>query len=453
MSSSAQLLSAAVKWLHGRISSDPRVGPELFAQLFEAERALGLLHDERPISPFLRPYLLPRTQYEAIGQAARTLAGAFERLARAALLDERLLSELGLTEREARMARIDPGYTRLCVSSRLDAYLSEDGFKFLEYNAESPAGIADQMQMERVLYGLPYMREFLDRFATWRPEPHRRLLEVLMEAYREWGGEEANPQIAIVDWAGVSTETEFFVLKDFFEAAGYTTRIADPRSLSYDGETLSADGFRVDILYKRVIIHEFLQKFDETHPLSRAYADQKVCMANSFRTKLAHKKAGFAILSDPDYEYLFTRDELDCIRKHIPWTRIVKRGRATYEGVEYDLLDFVRRERERLVLKPSDDYGGHGIHIGWETAPDDWERAIEHALTLPFVVQERAPVGKVSLPMFDLEAVTNAELLVDFDPFLFHNEVEGGLVRLSASSLCNVSSGGGEAALLILENA
>ena len=45
----------------------------------------------------------------------------------------------------------------------------------------------------------------------------------------------------------------------------------------------------------------------------------------------------------------------------------------------------------------------------------------------------------------------NAEL-EQLDPFLFLNRVEGGLVRLSSSSLCNISSGGGETALLILED-
>jgi hypothetical protein len=44
------------------------------------------------------------------------------------------------------------------------------------------------------------------------------------------------------------------------------------------------------------------------------------------------------------------------------------------------------------------------------------------------------------------------EVFVDFNPFLFHNEVEGALIRLSSSSLLNVTSGGGQTALLVLED-
>jgi hypothetical protein len=449
---SSQSLALALEWLDQRISNDPHVGPELFARLFAAQRALGLVHGERPFSPFLRPYLLTRALYEEIARAAETLALAFERLAARALVDDSLLAELSLTENETRMARIDPGYPRLCVTSRLDAFLSGEGFKFLEYNAESPAGLVDQIQIEKAIFGLPHMREFLDQYSHWLPRPHERLLAALLEAYREWGGEAERPHIAIVDWEGVSTAGEFYVLKEFFEGEGYPTIVADPGEFVFQEGLLTAGDFRVDIFYKRVVIHEFLQRHDETHPLVRAYAARKVCMVNSFRVKVAHKKAGFAILSDPRHAHLFDEEQLAVIRRHVPWTRIVREGRTTFMDGEEDLLDLLRRERERFVMKPNDDYGGGGVRIGWETEPDEWEEAIRHALAHPYVVQERAPVRKVSLPMFDTESLSRQEMLVDFDPFLFHNRVEGGLVRLSASSLCNVSSGGGEAALLVLED-
>ncbi|HEX8422222.1 MAG TPA: hypothetical protein VF634_02360, partial [Pyrinomonadaceae bacterium] len=311
---------AAVNWLEQRIEADPEINAELSARLTAEQRTLGLLHDERALCPFVRPLVIAREQYERVSRAAQVLAGAFERLTLAALADDSLLAELDLTERETKMARIDPGYSFACVSSRLDAYLNGDDFQFLEYNAENPAGIADQSQLEKVLFTLPHMRDFLARYAHWLPRPHERLLATLLEVYREWGGEVKRPHIAIVDWAGVSTESEFRILQDYFTAQGYPTEIADPRALAFDGRHLCAGNFRIDILYKRVVIHEFLEKFDETHPLSRAYAEHKVCMVNPFRSKLAHKKLGFAILSSPAYAHLFTDAELASIRAHIPWT-------------------------------------------------------------------------------------------------------------------------------------
>jgi hypothetical protein len=443
---------AAVEWLERRIEADPHLDAELFARLTAEQRTLGLLHDERAVCPFVRPLVIGREQYERVSRAAHTLAGAFERLMLAALADDELLAELDLSAREKRMARIDPGYSFACVTSRLDAYLNGDDFQFLEYNAENPAGIADQAQLEKVLFTLPHMREFLARYRHWLPRPHVRLLTTLLEVYREWGGVVERPHIAIVDWAGVSTESEFRILQDYFKEQGYPTEIADPRALTFDGEHLHAGTFRIDILYKRVVIHEFLEKFDETHPLSRAYAEHKVCMVNPFRAKLAHKKLGFAILSSPAYAHLFTDDELAAIARHIPWTRRVRPGRTTFDGGEDELLDILRRERERLVLKPNDDYGGAGVVIGWETGAEDWERATEHALAASYVVQERAAVRKVRIHVFLEDRLEREEMFVDFNPYLFRGRAEGALVRLSSSSLCNVSSGGGETALLVMED-
>jgi hypothetical protein len=173
-------------------------------------------------------------------------------------------------------------------------------------------------------------------------------------------------------------------------------------------------------------------------------------MANSFRSKLAHKKSGFAILSDPSYEELFSPHEIDVIRRHIPWTRTVKQGQVMFENTEVDLLHLLKDERQRFVLKPNDDYGGHGVFLGWELDANQWDEAISTALERPYVVQERVPVDKVSIPMFS-DKVTLEDMFIDFNPFLFHNEVEGALVRLSHSSLLNVTSGGGQTALVVME--
>ena len=440
-----------IQALDDQILSDPSIGPPLFARLLAHQRELGLLHGDRPTCPFLRPHILSRSRYQTIAIAARTIAQAFEIVAEQALKDDALLSELGLTATEEKMARIDPGYSRLCVTSRLDAYLTESDFQFLEYNAESPAGVGDQMQLEKTLFSVPLVQDFIDAHDHWLPQPHRLLLASLFEAYREWGGVEDRPQIAIVDWDGVPTASEFEILKNYFESEGHATIIVDPRALAFDGRSLSAGNFRIDIVYKRVVIHEFLDRSEESHPLARAYAERKVCMANSFRTKLAHKKAGFAILSDPQYAHLFTAAQLEVIRRHIPWTRRVHRGLTTFAGAERELLEVLRNEREHLVLKPNDEYGGAGVVLGWETSPEDWELAIAVALARPYVVQQRAPVERTLFPMFG-ETAAAVSMIVDFNPFLFHNEVEGALVRLSASSLSNVSSGGGQTALLVLED-
>jgi uncharacterized circularly permuted ATP-grasp superfamily protein len=439
-----------IKQLDDLIVADTTLGPALFEELRVAQRELGLLQGDRATCPFLRPHVMPRAQYETIKRAAEILAVAFEKIAIGALSDQTLMAFMALTPAEEEAARIEPRYSRLCVSSRLDAHPNAKGFQFLEYNAESPAGVGDQMQLEKILFRLPALTRFLETNSHWLPQPHRALLRSLLKAYREWGGEEDKPRIAIIDWKGVPTSSEFRVLKDYFVAEGFPALIADPHDLEFNGDYLSVDGFRIDIVYKRVVIHEFLNEFGLNHPLVHAYRLGRVCMANSFRTKLAHKKATFAVLSDPAYQYLFDAAELEMVRKHIPWTCLARPSRTVFHGSEFDIETLLLSDRDQFVLKPNDDYGGHGVVLGWETGPEQWREAVKAAFQKPYIVQERVVLEKTRIPAYS-DRVYLDRLFVDFNPFLFQNEVEGALIRLSASALLNVTSGGGQTALLVLE--
>ena len=425
---------------------------ELFDRLTDIQRSTGILYGGRAMCPFLRPFFLPATRYREIQGAAESLNHAFDRIAIAALEYPEIADQLSLSEKELRWARLDPGYTGTSVNSRLDTFLSKDGFAFLEFNGENPSGVGEQISLEKLFREVPEVRQFLDANEHWFPQPHKRLISTIDSVYREFGGKKAKPSIAIVDWAGVATSAEFELLREQFESQGYHAAICDPTELEYDGTVLRAGDFEIDVFYKRVIIHEFLDRFDESHPLYLAGTDGAVCMVNSFRSKIPHKKSSFSILTDPKFHRLFNDTQLDIISKHIPWTRVVRDEPADYLGEPFDLVDLIRRERHRFVLKPNDDYGGHGIFIGWESSESEWDEAINTALCSPYVVQQRVGLEKIQMPTFRNGEASLETLLVDFDPYLFRGEVEGGMVRLSDKTLINVTQGGGETALAILKD-
>src|SRR4051794_6743574 len=111
--------------------------PEACLRFAAALRERKLTFGDRIHSPFLRPFLLTEADEQRIRAAAETIAGAGERVAEAAMASPALLSELGMTDPEISLAAIDPGYTRSCTSSRLDAFLLPGSLHFAEYNAES----------------------------------------------------------------------------------------------------------------------------------------------------------------------------------------------------------------------------------------------------------------------------------------------------------------------------
>src|SRR5205823_12466449 len=115
----------------------------------------------------------------------------------------------------------------------------------------------------------------------------------------------------------------------------------------------------IDIVYKRLLVNEYLPIMKESPALLDAYRARAICMVNSFRSKLIHKKALFAVLTDARFASLFNQDERATSSKHVPWTRRLRDEKSDYFGDSIELLKFVAERREGLVLKPDDDYGGH----------------------------------------------------------------------------------------------
>jgi hypothetical protein len=437
-----------------------------FCRTLSAEmRARKLTFGDRVHCPFLRPFLLTDADEARIRLAAETMAAAGERVARAAIEDERLLDRLGVTEAERRLVRIDPGYGTASTASRVDAFLLPDGLFFAEYNAESPAGLAYTQRLCELFDALPAMARFREGGGTPDGGPrdvrfHRTIeamLTALLESYAEWGGRATPPTIAIVDWGGLPTATEFEILRDAFVAAGVPTVVCDPRDLTFDGRRLAAAGRPVDLVYRRVLMNDLVARPDESRALVDAYAAGAVCVANTFRCKLAHKKAFFAVLTDPSCASLFSPGEHAVFRASVPWTRLVADVATELDGRRGGLPALVRARRESLVLKPNDEYGGTGVVLGWEASPSAWDDALETALADPpgtWVVQARIPVRREVFPGFDEAGrVVERDMLVDLAPYLFRGRMRGFLTRLSATGLANVTSGGGQVPAFVVSAA
>ena len=99
--------------------------------------------------------------------------------------------------------------------------------------------------------------------------------------------------------------------------------------------------------------------------------------ANPFSCNPLHKKASLAVLTDERNAGLFTPGQQAAIAKHIPWTRVME-SRTTRgpDGGEIDLVPWAAQNKDRLVLKPNDDYGGKGIVLGWLVAQGAWDEAV-----------------------------------------------------------------------------
>ncbi|HEX7998494.1 MAG TPA: hypothetical protein VF528_08900 [Pyrinomonadaceae bacterium] len=415
--------------------------------LDEGLESARLIFGGRRLSPYLRPHFVTESDWARVTRICETVWSAIQKVKDAAVEDSTLIEELGLTDIERELVAIDPGYKGVSPTARLDSFLTDEAYSFVELNGESPAGIAYADAAYDIFSRLPVMRRFSETYNVRALYGRQMMLDVLLESYAEFMDRkpERAPQIAIVDLTGRPTQKEFELFKEYFEGAGFPCVICAPEELDWNNERLRVNGFEIDIVYKRLLVNEYLPVIDESPALLQAYRARAVCMVNSFRSKLIHKKALFAVLTDERHAHLFSRDEQATIRAHVPWTRRVRAEKCMYYGEEIDLLEFITERRDRLVLKPNDDYGGHGIHIGWNTDEISWGEGLQGALANgDYIVQERVPTAREVFPALQEDGTVNfAEQLVDLDPLLFSGRVGSAFTRLSFSELANVSSGGG----------
>ena len=410
------------------------------------ERA-RLIFGGRRLSPYLRPHFVTEEDFARVCRICETVWSAIQKVKDAAVKDPSLLNELGLTEIERELVAIDPGYAQVSPTARLDSFLTPEAYSFVELNGESPAGIAYADAAYDIFLELPVMKRFAESYNVRPMYGRRTMLDVLLRAHREYLGREPEhtPQIAIIDLKDVPTVKEFELFKEFFEGEGYPSIICSPNELEWTGERLRVGDFEIDIVYKRLLVNEYLPIIKEYPALVDAYRAGAICMVNSFRSKLIHKKALFAVLTDERHAQLFNEDERAAIIAHIPWTRRVRAEKTIHQGKEIELLDFIIERRDQLVLKPNDDYGGHGIYIGWNTDEISWGEALRNALANgDYLVQERVPTARETFPALKEDgSIEFAEQLVDLDPLLFDGKVGSAFTRLSYTELANVSSGGG----------
>jgi len=410
-----------------------------------------LVFGARPVCTVLRPYLIDEAQYSEVRRISTLVMRGIMTLGDRLFKDPSLRRELDLTPDEEELALIPSGYGAPDVSARLDGFLSPEGeFNFVEYNAESPGGLAYGAVLGDAFASMPVMQEFAGRF-DFRSLPIRDyVFESLVDSYHRWGGRRL-PNIGIIDWRGVSTYSEFLLMKEHFEARGCRVRIGDPEELEYKNGRLFLDDYPIDLVYKRVVIGELLAKYGARHPLIEAVKDGAVCMANGFGVQMLYKKGIFALLSDEENAHLFEPEVASALAKHIPWTRKVRDRKTTRGDRSIDLLPFIEEYRESLVLKPNGEYGGRGVVLGWESDEAAWSETIKEALAGSYIVQERVPLGREVFPSMVEGKLSFDERYLDLDPYVWKGaQAEGCGVRLSSLALLNVSAGGGSATPLFI---
>lgn len=371
---------------------------------------------------FVTPYIVDGATLDRWASRAEALAASIEDVAQEALRDRRLFDALGLQPAAHELMQIDPGYRRITVLSRPDAIVIDGArLAIVEFNCDSPAMMSFADAVSELLLEL-------DVYAALRPAARPRsmtiaLLDALLACYREAGGSAAAPRIAITDWVNQKTQFEHQRIAAVFEAAGYPTVVCDPRAFTRDGKHLAVDGQRVDIVYRRALFTELLERQAEVEALLGAYRAGTVCMVNSLRSYLASSKTLMA--------YLGERRDLEDLAA----TRFLTPARLTA----------LRAGAPPGVVKRGESHGGLHVLLPGVTSADDWARGLAEAAADhgPWVEQDYHPVPQLTV-MASADGVPQRQRkYFNWNPFLFDGRHAGSIARVSGTPLINITLGGG----------
>ncbi|HXI61172.1 MAG TPA: hypothetical protein VNF70_00620, partial [Pyrinomonadaceae bacterium] len=163
------MLNQAVAHYH-ELLNDRDLASESLALLDAGLENAKLIFGGRRLSPYLRPHFVDEEDFAQVVRVCETVWSAIEKVKDAAVSDESLLTELGLTEIERELVKIDPGYRAVSPTARLDSFLTDEVYSFVELNGESPAGIAYADAAYEIFARLPVMKRFAESYNVRRFE-------------------------------------------------------------------------------------------------------------------------------------------------------------------------------------------------------------------------------------------------------------------------------------------
>jgi hypothetical protein len=447
-------LSEAIARYHRILESDHYKDLSWAHQLQERMKAHGLVVAGKPVSPVLRPHFITRRQYTGLVKAVEAFSKAIERIENMAIGSPALLSRMELLPAEKMLAAVDPGYPFLGVTSLIDTHLNNGSLRFARYIPDTPIGVAYGEALSDLFYEAPPMKEFRKRYRLEKLPGTKFLLQAILKAYREWGGKNKKPNIAILELRQPFQTTESgesALIAACLRNEGHAVEIVSPDQLEYRNNGLRRGDFTIDLIFRRIKVQEFLVRFDLSHALLRAYREGAVCVVNSFRSELAQKKALFDLLTDEQITADFPAAERKAIKDFVPWTRMVSETKTRYRNKTVDLPEFILRNRNKLVLQPNDDGGDQQSFRGSEVDEAGWEKALRMAMRNPYVVQEAMePVVDV-FPLLQYGHLEMQKMRVDVHPHSYLGKVQGCSSWLTAVGPAGFSMVSGVAPTFILE--
>lgn len=282
-------------------------------------------------------------------------------------------------------------------------YYGPGDFQFCELNADGASAMNEDHELSQILMNSALMNSIKDEIQVEKFELFHSWVSEVKTIYAEYlentlldtahaGTAHAaeisslKPLVAILDFIDKGSSIEFEVFKRTFEEDGFDAIIIDPRDLKISDGHLMADGRKIDIIYRRLVTKDLMDRYDEVPVLIEGILAGKTCFIGSLKTQIIHTKRFFEVLYAPEIQPFFTAEQLAFIKKHVPFTRPLKRDEHYQDYLAH---------KDAYIIKPVDYYASKGVCAGKDYTDQQWAALLEEKCCEDFIIQKYCPVALV----------------------------------------------------------
>jgi len=398
--------------LHQTLIELSRNNPQDFAEVGNeirsavARRAI-LFEGQRELPVALSAILLRKPDVRLLRQLSERLHGLAERA-----VDWTLADAQRMERHFPEHVRIQPWFARTPGLnswqgySRYDAVITANGsVRFIELNTCCPAGFMHAPDSSEIILdslkqlpiGIP-----VDELVTGTLE-RGVLVDELLALERAAG---KPPQLIALLNDENELRNEVSLVAHAFRERGRDVEVANAEDLTYDGSVVRLNGRPVSLTWNKIRVsthnspnHCWKQGFESRYSafLGGIRDGAMVSLNNLVAATVAEDKNLLGLMYDTAFRQSLSDGDRQFIDEYVLWTARLTPGTIDYRGTEIDLLPYLRKHRERFVIKPANEGRGFGIAVGRHTSDEDWAAACSPSADLPCVVQEYAE--PIALPV------------------------------------------------------
>jgi glutathionylspermidine synthase len=397
------------------------------------KKSYGGYHDElekvasefssSPLPSLFHPIVISKDKFPILKEHAETMAKILDTVVKLYLAHQPVRQFFNFPPTLEEWIKIAPGYDINIPVSRYDGFWSNGNYKFCEFNTDGSAGMDEASTIAEAFLKTSVGKKLNKKHSLKHFELRRSILDILLECYRQFNPNKV-PNIAIVDFMESATKAEFLSLKKFFCEQNFKTQICDIRNLKLKKNGLWCNDFKIDLIYRRAVTDEVLEKKDEIKDFIKAYKARAVCVVGPLKSHIVHSKLILAFLNSEISNNFFSKEEISFIKKHIPWTGLLRN--------EIDLITKLLKNKDKYFLKPHNMYGSRGVYAGINFSDDQWERIINSLLEKDennYLVQKRIFIPKEKF--YTLQKNKTEDFYTNLGPYIFNKKFKGFYSRIS----------------------